>query len=338
MKILNINANNGANLGDALIAYALQQITRRLDCSIQQYEIASLLPAIEPSSKNLLTERIFFLIKRKLKLKLGFNLHRQIEVAVAESDLILIGGGQLMLPSFLDSILKVALLAKKYSKKVILFGVGAEKIADKKSEAILYELANLIEMSYVRDAKSVNCLTEFGINVYPDPIPDVVFGIHEEIKQLGKNLPKSELLLSPCDYSRIKFYASSPQSKEEYINWWLNEVKSRKATKLNFLVSVKNDRQICLEIQKKLKQEGTASEVIFPKNIQQYIKTINSHKEIISGRMHPLIVAQCNETTKIKVQVRNEKLAEFQKKNETNVKTVNTSCQQLENLLQRHIN
>lgn len=333
MKILNINANNGANLGDALIAFAIKKILSKQNVMVKQFELASLMPSIDPESKNLQLKRFFFLVKRKILILLGYKVEKKIQKEIKVSELIIIGGGQLLLPFFIDKLVIVGKLAQKHNKKIIFLGVGAEKIED---DSVLSQIINVVDNSYLRDSTSIEKLSKLGFNVHHQPVPDVVFAIQDYIYQSYKG--NQDLLLSPCEYDRIRYYNQNCMTKEEYIDWWVAEVKKRKLKKVNFLVSVKKDYKICVEIGAKLRELGIQYKLYQPSNVFDYIIAINSHKEIISGRMHPLIVAECNQNTILNVQRRNEKLISYEKKYLSEKISTKEKSEIILSILQKHIN
>ena len=175
MRIL-IDGHYGmANLGDDLILVTLVELLNE--------EGYNRIKVIHHGSRILKTSNLHYdtlILSKNTILKL-----LQIIVSVLSSDVIIIGGGGLFPSGFNKRIYFITSFAKLLRKKVILFGVGIDKI---KNNQVKYwgKMIERLDLFTVRDNYSRDIINHY----YPNKIlvmADIIFARNRQIKSQNKS-------------------------------------------------------------------------------------------------------------------------------------------------------
>lgn len=313
MKILSVNECNSTNLGDQLISVCTRQIIEKYlleECSEQSalvqadftraelYKTKSEVlnfktkPSFKDSVKKVIPQKFKWLISRTLKVN-------KI-VSKMKYDTIFIGGGQLILGknTFPVSLLVYSLLFKVHNKnkKVVLFNVGC---ADKFSilDKVIIKLAlKFVNVTFLRDKQSVlNFNKNFNTENVIKTI-DPVFLI-DKLNIIKEGIRNERFLVFPASYEEVYLKYNVELSKDEYILYWCNSIKSKNTKNLPVLImcsDLNQDESISIEIVEALNSSDINFTIkyIEIKSFSEMSEYICSSHSILSARMHPLIIAK----------------------------------------------
>lgn len=170
MNILVIGWYGTETLGDRAILDGIIRVFDEIE--VCEYILGSLYPFF---SERTLHEENQFVLNSENSHKIRiFDLKEKKDVddAIHEADIVVIGGGPLMnLPEL--SIIKYCFKkAKEKGKKTVIFGCGVGPISSKDNVTFLESIVNDSNLVILRDARSWNRLKQLGI-------------VHDRIKVLG---------------------------------------------------------------------------------------------------------------------------------------------------------
>ncbi|MBE0471697.1 MAG: polysaccharide pyruvyl transferase family protein [Methyloprofundus sp.] len=306
-KILTINECYSDNIGDQAISEAM-----KLFCQLDPYDQVDVsdfsfrvkLNRNHPPynkkknwKKNLpiFIKKLFFLVK---------NFNKARNVAKKRYDLAVIGGGQLVLSnaSFSTSMFLFTVFLKFYGSKIKLVSVGVGKKFSFFDKLLFKMSLMLVDEVYVRDQQSVvNLKKNFAHKSMI--VPDIAYFLFESFDAVPK--VKNSYLISPVEYAVFERYhlevGRSYLTEKEYFDEWIDIIKSTlekggstkiylAATTIKDLVFTQNLYDSLYGIYKDERELYLLDKV----ELQSYIKLIGQCENIISGRMHALILGHSN--------------------------------------------
>ena len=212
MKILKYSIISDINKGDVFISNAInfidketvQNIFTNEDILFKKFDLSE---RLLNSKKN---SSVFYNLKRKGRVmsfltlmikQLIFNIKdkKTIENQVKLHDCIFIGGGNLLMEKnggdLFYRVLKISEIAKKFNKKVIIYGVGLGPFQFSYKKRLI-KLINMVDRFSVRDIRSKeiceNTKAYFNkkIGISLDPafvIPDMLEKFNSKTKYIGFN-------------------------------------------------------------------------------------------------------------------------------------------------------
>lgn len=304
MRVLVLNEGYSDNLGDQAIKNSIEYLlksnnmeditfadfTKNLHSKIQY-------PNKYISSKKNLLKKILKVIIPKRLIWLLKNIYRIRTIASKKYDLVIIGGGQLLLSnqSFPLALLSwVKYLKKHNNHNIVLFGVGAGtkfSLIDKK----VLELAiNKINKIYVRDYKSQQILKNI-FNKDTLFVDDVAFLYSKISSYKQKEVGNTNLtLLGIVSFNVYEKYNQKKLTKEEYFQTWLDilDEKNISIDSIKLFYTTIDDRIECFNFKEYIKNIFNKDILICNINsLEDLIDSIKSSNLVISGRMHALILA-----------------------------------------------
>ncbi len=292
------------NVGDQAIAYAMRQALEDREYAVKNIDYTGKLQKSRNTSKPI-SNKFWRNLKHRLRLLIGFfwaikNLPIIWDTAIKQYDLVIVGGGQLILDNSkfpLALYLWIKLLGRNNGNiYVVSCGVGEsfcwiEKILIKKA---LRQSKGI----YFRDIRSIeNAQRNFGVNA--KYCPDIAY-------YLSKNIPSKQnvnrayvLGLSIIDYRVYIRHASemsiSPLSEADYINKWAENVVThvRAGEHVALISTTEVDQRYSEEVFSKVQNTCGDKVSLYPKaeNWNNFIIQLSSCDSLLSGRMHGLILA-----------------------------------------------
>lgn len=278
MKKVNFVRHYGyiGNVGDKLISSATESFGKELESNEKiKYSTTSFVPYTQFGAFNLINVVKGFIYSIK---------------KISNSDAVVILGGNLLIPNhtkFTLSLLFNSIFAKIFSKKLIIFGVGASEEVDTKS--VLYKLynyaVNLANSIVVRDQHSYNQIAK----IYRGDLSvgsDCAFLFGDEYFKEKPRVAGEKLCVIPVSYE-------SATSNEKVIT--LNEteyfefhVRLIEALSLKYKVSIvctaKEDVNFCEQLSNKL-----GVEVLYSDFDDVLIRNVAGFDYTVAGRMHGII-------------------------------------------------
>ena len=300
-KVLVVNEALSDNLGDRAIGLTLKWILERNNCNVVVAGYSKINYRIRKNDKArkkfVADSAVHFIKKTMFKLLWLIMIRENIkEYALNRYDIVIIGGGQLILSNFYFPIamyLWTKYLYNNNNRNVYLVGVGCGNkftIVDK----LLYGKAfSKIKAIYVRDKDSViSLLKEFNLEAkfIPDPVIliDEIYGLKAKERQ-------DLTILGIIHYRLYRMYNMNHLSYKEYIEEWISmiesEIKKGKIVELFYTTQEDFNQSLILQYEyykkyKKLLKINNCD------HLKEFILLLQSCSKIISGRAHALIMAK----------------------------------------------
>ena len=298
-----INEGLSDNYGDQIIKDSIQYILESFDYKVNFEDLTR--HSTNTTSNNLNTfkkdnkKRLipFKNILAKI-LWLYRNFKRLVKASANEYDIVVIGGGQLLIPNgtFPFALLMWSVLLNiKNNGKIILFGVGLQGDYKGINKLMLSYVLNSTKSIHVRDNMSIDILSN-EFNRTSSLTYDVAF-IYDEIYNVEKKESKSKYkyALGISSYDVFKLYNLKNKflDRDAYYESWLiklNSVNDLKETVLFY--STNEDRNECLLFKDYIEQKYCMDLPLLENYLKDdFLKNIEKCNIVISGRMHSLIVA-----------------------------------------------
>jgi polysaccharide pyruvyl transferase WcaK-like protein len=293
------------NLGDQAISDAMLQALRDKGYFVEKVDFTCRPQKNQNTPPRLSNNRLCLNIWRRLRLFVGFfwaikNLPNIREVARKKYDLVVIGGGQLILD---NSKFPIALylwikLLKKNNTNINILSCGVGESFCWIERILIKKALNLTKEIYLRDIRSiVNAKRNFGVNA--KFCPDISYYLSKKIATKHNNNLINIMGVNVVDYriyTRHSVEMSiSPLTESEYINQWTNNIVAyiEEGTEVALLSTTDADQTYAEKVFLKI-------QAIYGDRISLYPKSKNwnnfciqlSHCNIfLSGRMHGLILA-----------------------------------------------
>jgi polysaccharide pyruvyl transferase WcaK-like protein len=325
-NVLLINEGYSDNLGDQAINNSLQYLLNSYGINNIKFQDftkninkVSSIPLNSINDKNNYQKlTLFGFIKRIIPCQIKWlvkNFNRIINVSKNNYDLVIIGGGQLILSNITFPIalfVWVFFLRFFGNKNIVLFSVGSGtkfKFIDK----ILFNYSlKKINKIYVRDNNSKKILkNEFNIDA--ELVYDVAF-MHNKLKNNSSN-KKNLILLGVTSFYVYNRYNDIKISKEEFFESWIKLLNNNKIdlSKVKLFYTTKKDRLSSIEFKKYILNKYSLNLELLETNKKDIlIDYLIQSNLIISGRMHALILGLTYGCEIITYPI-SEKLIEFKK-------------------------
>ena len=299
-RILIISRIYTSNLGDQLIGSTMYKLFQNYG-EVIQTDLSTYHVGIDIHS-NILSKRkrknIFKGALLYILNKLRFNSlywyvknGKVLESAKKqEYDLIIIGGGELISPSFAIPLNAWANVIKKYQKnaKVGVFGVGVTLCNDLISRKRIKNFLDLCQFFYVRDNNSLyNLSYQYGKNGIE--IPDVVY-----FNDFNNNTNKIINLYGITSIDRILRHNKIFKSEKNYFQASYTEIKSiLKYGEVLIFYTSREDYNVCVRFLKYCKNEyGEIFKIATIQTLNDLVKLSMCAKSVYSPRMHACIIGQ----------------------------------------------
>jgi len=301
MKILLLNEGYSDNLGDQVINDSLHYLLKNngiINIDFQDFTKNINKPR-EISIKNKKTIKFFFILKilKKIvpsKIKwLIQNINRVIKISRHDYDLVIIGGGQLILSNATFSIamfLWIFLLKSFRNKKIILFAVGSGTKFNFLDKILYQYILKSVSKIYVRDHNSKKIL-KYIFDIDTTLVYDVAF-IHSRIFNKVRN-PQENILLGVISFDVYKRYNKNNISEEYFFETWIQLLNKNSINieNIQLFYTTQSDRTASLKFKNYISSEYQIDlEIVETSTKDKLIDELNKAKLVISARMHALIL------------------------------------------------
>jgi len=210
-KIAIFGSYNGTSIGDTAILIGMLNVLNdiygdKLEVNVLVMNKINILKEIEFLNLDIKINEIviteFFksknfikrgqLILKKINNKFKQEVIKQdtLNIALKNVDLLIIGGGNLIMDLYEDSpnlIKKITDIANKNQVPYVFLGIGAGPLYTNKAKEIFFKILKNSKKIYVRDSKSKYLLESYYKNLVVNVIPDLAFGINYSVKKNKKN-------------------------------------------------------------------------------------------------------------------------------------------------------
>ena len=228
-RILLVNAGWSDNLGDQAIRLSLEQILRDRGCNVDFADLikTSKREHVYNKSKPVRNEKGTDIAKKLYSLKLTRPLVRNVQriyqgyktyktFSDSDYDMMIIGGGQLLLPQFAWPVFMWSLIATRViGCPLVFFGVGAEGRYNLFERWMLKAALSNARHIYFRDHKSIDLISSL-LHLNANYAPDVAFCLRLETEcDIESERPLA--LIAPMSYrGSYSRYLEGVNSKEEF--------------------------------------------------------------------------------------------------------------------------
>lgn len=223
--------------------------------------------------------------------------------AIAESDAVLIGGGQLLNDTYLKFPLRVhgiVQLALYYQKPLAFYGVGVGKYwsaqaADLYRSSLPY--ANYISVRDEKSAQRLKARISYSGAIRVDPDPVFALNTLPKYSQLSKAGPKTRLGLNVMSFSILKRFVPSFHKVhyDQYLEFWRKIVNSSLEAGLLpelFVNGGVDDWHQAELIKQFIESHGNNINLKYrPGNPAELVGVISSFDYVLATRMHAGITA-----------------------------------------------
>lgn len=249
-----------------------------------------------------------------LGIELLINLVKMFQVIKKRFDIVVIGGGQLILSNkkFPISFLTWILLTKLFSKaKIVVYGVGATNSFNKFNK-ICFKLGFFfVENIYVRDEVSKLNLMEV-FNIESTVIPDVVTVIKNVCNPINEHEYSGNILFGITHYKSINRYGYMNLNESSYLKNQADLLFNNLSNgDIVLIANTKPDYTYAIKFKEYLyNQYKYDIDIYESKSLSDHLCLLKNSEKVISSRMHALIIAQSFGVDVLPV-IRNKKLETF---------------------------
>lgn len=306
-KILVCGVPNSDNLGDKVIAESMKFILNKVDegYKIENFDItdgrAISKANAEPIllNSNSLYKKVIPNFMRRLKVQRNYKrnsiLITEVEEEVRNSDLIIIGGGHLLIDNYLSfpiGIYNIVKEAKKNNIPVSIAFVGAKGPWSYFAKKKFLEVLNYAKHISVRDSDSKEFLTSINKELEEKVIilSDPALFVDEIEKSKKKVNSRKHIGLGVMDPNEMLRHSNVKWDRDEAAKWWITLTK--KLFENNFEVSIftngaKTDNAFVENyLKKNLQKYENVNFIEYPKNYKELLKTISNFEIVIAQRLH----------------------------------------------------
>ncbi|WP_198029973.1 polysaccharide pyruvyl transferase family protein [Oceanobacillus manasiensis] len=306
-NILVCGVGNSKNLGDRLIAETVNLIIKKIN---NQYRITNFdftmgsiddlpkKPNIKLNSESLIkkfTPNTLRRFKVYSNYKKNTGLKIELKKRVMESDIVVIGGGQLLIDNCLNfplGIKNVIDEAKRYNKPVIFTFVGGRAPWGERAKSLFLEALEYSSYISVRDSDTKAFLVSLdpGLNKKVIITSDPALFLNEMCSIKSNNNSKTQIGLGVMDPNEFKKSNDSFVSRKECARWWtsLAEKLVSYGYEVNIFTNGAPTDNGFVEYFLKTQLEKTKGVSIrkYPSNYEELIDVIYQQDLVVAQRLH----------------------------------------------------
>lgn len=305
-QVLTINECYSDNLGDQAIARSLSNLLVQQGYEVIQADytgnaLDSNIAVTSSEKKINFKTKLINLVKRLEVIRLFawcLKSYKRIKGFVSkEFDFAIIGGGQLVLSNshFPIALFLWTLLLKWQKKDIYLFAVGSGNSFSPLNSYLIKKSLTRVKFVFVRDQASHEKIkTVFNIDstVIPDVAYSFPIGNHSMDEKINN-------IVGIVDYDVFTRYAKEVDagivSEGDYMKQWLEKLKECKLDNILLLATTYTDLALSKKFYEYIKSQNLALNVNFHENLlslDEYCTYLSKAKNVFSGRMHSLILAE----------------------------------------------
>lgn len=303
---------NSNNLGDRIIAESLKHI---IQIKNEEYIVTNFdltngtmkekkgIVNINLTSTNF-TKKIIPDSLRRIKVsrlyKKNLKLRIELKRSIAETDIVVIGGGHLLIDNYLNFPIGISNIIKEAKIKnipVIFAFVGAKGPWSKEAKKLFIEGLDYASHIVVRDTDSKNFLLSVHQNIEDKilSMSDPALYVKEMYEVEHKNVTFQKIGLGIMDPNEIKRHSNLKWSRKDSARWWSDLAK--RLISLGYEVSIftngasTDNGFVEYYLKKELSNINEISFYDYPSNYKKLINTIFEQDIIVAQRLHACLPA-----------------------------------------------
>lgn len=235
IKVGVISVGKSKNIGDQLIAKSLGEkieqnatIVSYFDFDSGEYEVDFKHEVIDINNyrENLHSKKKRYIRRTFKSIVKGFFYDKsKLDEFIAAQDMIVIGGGHLLIDNYLHFALKIDLIHKICRKKSVpysIFSVGVSESLSYVWKHVMKGAIDKAENLFVRDSYSYNNLTEKGLRCDGVVLDPAFFSNELGIFSSSKGRILTLFIMDPNEMVR---HSGIYLSRDDCANWWLSLYK-----------------------------------------------------------------------------------------------------------------
>ena len=306
-KVLVCGVGNSRNLGDRIIAETINYLIHLSDEPIQVTNFDFTVGKVQNSEKNTkiklnstsllkkLTPNFFRRIKVLNHYKNNNSLKIELEECIANTDLIVIGGGHLLIDNYLNfpkGINNIVKVAKSNNIPVVFSFVGAKGPWNKLAKMYLLEALDYARCISVRDSDSKDFLVSISKDLKSKVVvlSDPALFVKEMCDYKQKVQAKKKIGLGIMDPHELKRHSNFKWSRDESAFWW--STLTKKLISLGFDVNIFTNGSptdngfVEFFIKKELGENKNVFYSDYPSDYSDLISIIQQQDIVIAQRLH----------------------------------------------------
>ncbi|WP_158540179.1 polysaccharide pyruvyl transferase family protein [Rhodosalinus halophilus] len=301
-------------MGDQAIARALSEILEpHYRVSITSFGQIGSNPSIGSSnipvrSGKPLALRIFSGVQPYAKAQIKWHIlgekHKygeHFESAIKDSDLVLVGGGQLIknnIALFCEKLALVSRVSEEHSKPFAMVGVGADVRMKKKNWLIVRKAIRNSKFTIVRDEISKRRIYEaLNGHINPAVLPDLAFALKNSARKrrrpdrsisLALNIMNPKTMHKPLGLCSKSYIDRCTEMVCEFPDSYREDLSSV----LLFTSGSPDDLAAARELQEGIRKTTAKTLPIFhPRTLEELLAFLANTKNVVAARMHAGILA-----------------------------------------------
>tara|TARA_A100001015_G_C15008388_1_gene721857 strand:- start:928 stop:1974 length:1047 start_codon:yes stop_codon:yes gene_type:complete len=300
-NILLVNRFTCSNLGDQEIANCYENfLLENYNVKVHRTDYTSRRVTSLNLNSPLMLKPIKNMIKKLVSPRIVWisNVIRIFcKIKKSRAELVLIGGGQLIMPGvFCLAAFIWTLISKLCGRNVVMANVGAGGNFDCIDRWLIRRTMFLLDGVSFRDEKSSEIVRLICAEKMPAPVStsDIVYTKKSE---QGLDMPRNYLALAITDWSVFKLHGGSLTRHEYYETWMQLLIDEQKSKDVILLVyATAEDYKETLLFRKFVQEKYNLSFAIASiETIDDLRYILSTSRSLISGRMHSLLfAAQCH--------------------------------------------
>lgn len=300
------NYGNDNNGDEAILLSLVKQVTSTFNISTQQLTIFSNNP--QQTSERYGVDSFPLYYKKGNAAKTFFETFRQNKRIVKQMDLLIIGGGGILMDLYgREAPLygSYAMMAKQSKTPYVIYGCGAGPLTSGLGKWFIRYMCKYAESVSVRDPESAALLQSIGVNKRVKVIGDPAFSLREENAAVKSAAPTKIGVTAVPYYNADYWPEGNPAIYEKYVEGMaknLDELAAGRDVEITFFATkFPQDANVTKDIQALMNEKAKTS-IIDDNLLPSKILEVTEQQDIVIGtRLHSLILATCTQTPVIAI-------------------------------------
>ena len=300
MKIGIVGNYGNNNQGDeAILEGILIQLTNMFPVTREELLVFTNSPEQTKEKFGVQVRKLYY--KKKTAPTTLFATVRKHRSVIRELDLLIIGGGGILMDLYTHSLVLFGMYGKvaHYTKTpYVIFSAGAGPIETVKGKVILRSLVNQAELVTVRDKASVDVLKAIGVNRDISVVADPAFYVQPpKIKKTDGEEKIIHVGVTAVPYYHADYWPTEDKEKyENYVTGMVNNLEcllqESPEIRIHFFATKHpQDTAVSKDIKSRIPSNNRCRVYDVRLDQSDILKKLNEQDIVIGTRLHSLILA-----------------------------------------------
>ncbi|WOV88284.1 polysaccharide pyruvyl transferase family protein [Sporosarcina oncorhynchi] len=295
------NYGNDNNGDEAILLSLVKQVTATFGIESNQLTIFSNNPQQTSVRYGVNSYPLYY--RKGSAAKTFFETYRQNRPIVKKLDLLIIGGGGILMDLYRTEAPlygSYAMMAKQSKTPYVVYGCGAGPLETNLGKWFIRNMCKYAQNVSVRDPESAALLKSIGVKKPVDVIGDPAFSLRDGQAEAKSSSPKKIGVTAVPYYNAAYWPEGNEELYENYVAGMaknLDKVAEENDVDITFFATkFPQDANVTKDIQQLMKHSAKTSimdENLLPSDI---LKVTEQQDIVIGTRLHSLILATCTET------------------------------------------